>query len=154
MPAAPARARKQRRLLSKTKHQFLRIGVLFYSGGPTRSFGHYMTSTPCRHFVSLQSQNSWQGLRILVDLAKLEKTKAMETLWIFHFAGPRGFEPRSTVLETGILPLNYRPLLNFVSSLYITLRFGILISSDTREVEACLHFRVSAEIKKSLISYH
>jgi hypothetical protein len=26
-------------------------------------------------------------------------------------AGPRGFEPRSTVLETAILPLNYRPLL-------------------------------------------
>lgn len=24
-------------------------------------------------------------------------------------AGPRGFEPRSTVLETAILPLNYRP---------------------------------------------
>lgn len=25
------------------------------------------------------------------------------------FAGPRGFEPRSLVLETRILPLNYRP---------------------------------------------
>ena len=24
-------------------------------------------------------------------------------------AGPRGFEPRSAVLETAILPLNYRP---------------------------------------------
>ncbi len=40
------------------------------------------------------------------------------------------------------------PFYYFVSSLYITLRVGILISSDTREVEACLHFRVSAEIKK------
>ncbi len=28
----------------------------------------------------------------------------------FIGAGPRGFEPRSTVLETAILPLNYRPL--------------------------------------------
>ena len=30
----------------------------------------------------------------------------------FILAGPRGFEPRSTVLETGILPLNYRPLVS------------------------------------------
>jgi hypothetical protein len=30
-------------------------------------------------------------------------------LTLFSDAGPRGFEPRSTVLETGILPLNYRP---------------------------------------------
>ena len=27
----------------------------------------------------------------------------------FFVAGPRGFEPRSLVLETRILPLNYRP---------------------------------------------
>lgn len=26
-----------------------------------------------------------------------------------NFAGPRGFEPRSLVLETNILPLNYSP---------------------------------------------
>ena len=29
---------------------------------------------------------------------------------IGYWAGPRGFEPRSTVLETVILPLNYRPI--------------------------------------------
>jgi hypothetical protein len=28
---------------------------------------------------------------------------------VLIYAGPRGFEPRSTVLETGILPLNYEP---------------------------------------------
>ena len=32
-----------------------------------------------------------------------------KTAYAFLFAGPRGFEPRSTVLETVILPLNYRP---------------------------------------------
>ncbi len=32
-----------------------------------------------------------------------------ETVLGFIIAGPRGFEPRSTVLETAILPLNYRP---------------------------------------------
>jgi hypothetical protein len=36
MSATPAQARKQSSLLSKIKHQFLRIGVLFYLGGPTR----------------------------------------------------------------------------------------------------------------------
>ncbi len=30
---------------------------------------------------------------------------------LFAMAGPRGLEPRSTVLETGILPLNYRPVI-------------------------------------------
>lgn len=29
--------------------------------------------------------------------------------YILHLAGPRGIEPRSPVLETGVLPLNYGP---------------------------------------------
>ena len=37
-----------------------------------------------------------------------------DTICVSHFlytrASPRGFEPRSTVLETAILPLNYRPV--------------------------------------------
>ena len=39
-------------------------------------------------------------------------------LAVFSTAGPRGFEPRSTVLETVILPLNYRPVSSMVRELW------------------------------------
>ncbi len=35
--------------------------------------------------------------------------KISKKRWIFLVAGPRGLEPRPLVLETRILPLNYRP---------------------------------------------
>ncbi len=38
----------------------------------------------------------------------ITKTSCMHE--VFVIAGPQGFEPWSTVLETAILPLNYRPV--------------------------------------------
>lgn len=85
-----------------------------------------------------------------------QNTNSQELVFCFTRAGPRGFEPRSTVLETGILPLNYRPLLfNLDSSLHIAIRDGIIISSGRGSRPNLFgHDRASAEIKKSLIFCH
>ena len=48
------------------------------------------------------------ALRILLGLATHNKNRAFALF--LYVAGPRGFEPLSMVLETIILPLNYRPV--------------------------------------------
>ena len=75
-----------------------------------------MNGTGCRSFVSFQSQTRQATIsnRATLFTKKLRlvgpQIKKLPDGSHFLFAGPRGFEPRSTVLETGILPLNYRPV--------------------------------------------
>lgn len=90
-------------------------------------------------------KDSSQGLQILVDTRKIRKSRScLSSLLLFHFAGPRGFEPRSLVLETRILPLNYRPVyvLQFVILHYLWTR--ILLPSEMSGMRACSHSRMSA----------
>ena len=61
------------------------------------------STTPNAKYAGLSATKTYGGLQ----------AKQKPCNWLKSFlsrAGPRGFEPRSTVLETGILPLNYRPL--------------------------------------------
>ncbi len=39
-----------------------------------------------------------------------KKSDSFESDFLYTVAGPRGIEPRPLVLETSILPLNYRPV--------------------------------------------
>ena len=50
-----------------------------------------------------------EGLRFLVESAAKHFLGPHKKSYTFLFAGPRGIEPRPTVLETDVLPLNYRP---------------------------------------------
>ena len=65
-----------------------------------------MFSTPFGYFGSLRSKVAQK----LFDSLRASKVCPLKLRFIPPtFAGPRGIEPRPTVLETGILPLNYRP---------------------------------------------
>ncbi len=57
----------------------------------------------CRRPASRRRAPAFESSRKQVILLAVIPTFTLFT------AGPRGFEPRSTVLETVILPLNYRP---------------------------------------------
>ena len=43
-----------------------------------------------------------------------------EKLSVNNYAGPPGLEPGTSVLETEILPLNYRPFCEEYSSIHVT----------------------------------
>lgn len=47
---------------------------------------------------------------------KIKTPRALRARGVFCRAGPRGLEPRPLVLETSILPLNYRPVSPFWAS--------------------------------------
>ncbi len=53
-----------------------------------RGFGHYMTSTPFGYIVSLCSQSSSKGLRILVGWQNTKKQKLPFVASAFSFCGP------------------------------------------------------------------
>ena len=116
---------------------------------------YLIRSTPTRrgprlHFIS---PAGFAATRFKSSWATQHKRKQPLRV-VFGAAGPRGFEPRSTVLETGILPLNYRPLFNFNSSFYTTFQSAFSISSERRSRESLLsHYRVSAEIKKIVYNF-
>jgi hypothetical protein len=97
------------------------MAVLLFSAGPRglgHSHGRFVASSKTSHSLDPHSSRSSSSLRCdcglrrdsvraLVDLAR--KTKATLLRLLLLLAGPRGLEPRPLVLETRILPLNYRP---------------------------------------------
>ena len=60
-----------------------------------------MTSTGCQYFVR-KLQNTSQPFQVLVDLENYVVIKLR--FLPSNFAGPRGLEPRTSVLETDVLP--------------------------------------------------
>lgn len=83
-------------------------------------------------------------------LSKTKNLRHLSQVFRFTRAGPRGLEPRPLVLETRILPLNYRPVLLFYFITLVDLTYvRILLSSERGSRKSLLlHDRVSADSKK------
>lgn len=70
-----------------------------------------MTAQRKRFIVRLQFQNEIDVLgKNTLNIESVKKEKEV-FLAVCSDAGPRGIEPRPTVLETDVLPLNYRPVI-------------------------------------------
>ena len=67
------------------------------------------TFDPVSRFASSQRSDSRKSRKCRRALTKKKRQKHTLLSFLFAFASPLGFEPRSLVLETRILPLNYRP---------------------------------------------
>lgn len=86
-----------------------------YASRPLR--GQYtsfsrMTLGVCGYFAPSIRKIRSQGFRVLdADVPRLLGPQNKKPLARLHFAGPPGLEPGTSVLETEILPLNYRPRL-------------------------------------------
>ncbi len=118
----------RRRAPADHHHRTLLLGVWGFISPPSEMTAKTPGTRAARGLFILSKKLPWyvrftnlstfgaSGLRIRGDISNFDMGKNISK---FTIAGPRGFEPRSTVLETAILPLNYRPCRRYST---ITLR--------------------------------